>query len=1109
MKIVSAFFVAILLSAAWSLASAQQPRVHIPKSGSANVAPRARVASPQAALPAPSAQAAPIIENGRRCTTIDFEGVGNLAAIPAFDGISSPGWLGIIDADAGGTGNIAQEPSPQTTAFWLGGNPASRDIVMTNPASKVEFFYASAVSVTLQALDDEGNLLATAVGGGNFGAGTGDPTGNFNRWDALTVETQGNKIKTLRVSGNSNQTTIDNLKVCTSIGIAAVEMTQVIQQYQDLKDLKTSLTARREPPVPVVAGKPGVLRIYMERVGGVTDVTVKLTGVVSQTKALSLQPQCSPEQQRRQVNGCRSIDFYFTPPEGNWDITVDVLDGNGNVVEKHNLPFKSRKTKTLALKAVSICDATDAGGNWLCAPANALTNDLSLLRKIAPTNSVTAQVTNSVVRRDVASFADIGDWWPAAISDVNNLYGLFDTLSDLPGNRRTTYYGMIRPELPGGTGGMAHGIPGRAAGSRTSAIRLGVETASEVVAHEVGHTLGLKHTNTEAPITVASPPGCYSLAADSTTNWAFADNRIQSAARLEVGFDVGAQRPLLPENTFEVMSYCVPRWISPQRYKTALTTLGGGSVSTVSATSLAHSLKPIAGMTAQQALVFWTVSGSIVADEVLFDPLFNDVSQGSTDEGSGTHRIEVQNAAGDVLFSRFFTPSTPSSESETLDDEIEGPPSFFELIPVTAGAARIVVFNPANSVIGTLVLQGVKPTVVFSPPLFGTLSGSIDIGWNIVDSDSGNHTARIFYSPDNGITWSQIGNVSDSNSLLVDFDVLPGSNGAALVRISVSDGVNTGSVTSSPFSVTKKIPSDARIISPQANRAFPLESMIEFEASAYDVDDGVLDGAAVTWESSLDGLLGNGAYLALNSLHTGTHSITMRATDNDGNEATATTTIRVAGAAPTLDLVVTPLDALPTTCVEATVNPKPELRSVPLAVAEYSLDGGTSWTNIPLNRLPFKFIVPNSGFIHLIARAYDEAGQSIARDAKFFIDSPCFESGIPRLGGTIVSKGTSTPGVMFVDLSIKNTGKGLAKEIRINKAMFRTLAGTGTVTLNTTLSPAFPITLPNLTVGQSTTVRLFLNIPSKVTRFGITQDGSIQDTFGRPFQFSSTQAVMR
>ena len=138
-------------------ASAATPALHRPREA-ARAAPTARIAASAAAAAATAA--ATVIENGRQCSVIGFEGVGDLAAIPEFDGIASPGWLGIIDADAGGTGNFAQEPSPQTIAFWLGGDPGSRDIVMTNVASKVEFYYASAVGMTLQALDETGNEVA-------------------------------------------------------------------------------------------------------------------------------------------------------------------------------------------------------------------------------------------------------------------------------------------------------------------------------------------------------------------------------------------------------------------------------------------------------------------------------------------------------------------------------------------------------------------------------------------------------------------------------------------------------------------------------------------------------------------------------------------------------------------------------------------------------------------------------------------------------------------------------------------------------------------------------------------------------------------------------------
>jgi hypothetical protein len=1076
--------------------------------------PRGALAAPRAAAPAlPPAPRATVIENGRQCTVIDFEGVGNLAAIPVFDGISSPGWLGIIDADAGGSGNFAQEPSPQTIAFWLGGNPGSRDIVMTNKASKVEFFYASFVSVTMQALDEAGNVLATSVGAPNFNQGTGDPTGQFNRWDPLSVEADGNKIKTVRVTGNTNQTGIDNLKVCSTIGVEAVEMTQAIQQYQDLAALKASLAASREPPVPVVAGKTGVLRVYMRKVDAVTPVTIRLTGQVNQTRTVTLQPQCQPEDQRRERNGCKAVNFYFIPPEGNWDVNIKVLDATSKVLEEHDLPFKSRKTDALTLKAVSVCDAKNAAGAWLCAPANALAGKTTVLRKIAPTNSVTLNVTNSVVRRDTALYPNVVNWWVAAAKDANDLFGFFDTLAGLGGEHRT-YFGMVRPAVPGGIGGIAHGIPSHAALGRTSAIRLGVETAPEVVAHETGHTLGLRHTNNGAPA-AGAVPGCYNLAVDGGTDWPFADNRIQSAARLEVGFDVGALKPLAPETTFDIMSYCVPRWISPLRYKRALTALGGGNVAGASfgagdeAMALALPAPGPAPGSTPNALVdgvFWTVSGTIEAGAAVFDALFDDARRGPDDSGDGSHSIEVRSSGGAVLFTRRFTPAQAQTESSGGDDT--GPPTFFELIPFNAAAASIALLDPSGATLGVITLGGKAPAVAIQQPLGGTLSGLQDIVWQVTDPDSSSFTSKVYYSADQGASYAQIGKVEGALDLQADFDTLPGGNGSVLLKVVVSDGVNTGSATSPPLSVPKKAPQDVAILQPPDGAAFAPQALVELEGSAYDVDDGLLQGAAITWTSSLDGALGTGTVLGLTSLRSGTHMITMRATDKDGNTASAMSTVRVAGAAPGLDLLVAPLNTLPTTCVEATIVPHADPGGVGLALVEYSLDAGVSWRSVPLSRLPFKFRVPGSGFIHLIARVYDAAGQVTARDAKFFVDSACAQAGPPRVDGVLAAKGAAQPGVQFVDVALTNNGQGDALRLRLDGVAPRTLAGAGAVSYNSALSPALPLALPDLAPGASTTVRLYFNVPAGVSRFAVTETGSLQDSFGRAYKFSISQSVM-
>ena len=62
------------------------------------------------------------------------------------------------------------------------------------------------------------------------------------------------------------------------------------------------------------------------------------------------------------------------------------------------------------------------------------------------------------------------------------------------------------------------------------------------------------------------------------------------------------------------------------------------------------------------------------------------------------------------------------------------------------------------------------------------------------------------------------------------------------------------------------------------------DQTIVLEADAYDLDDGSLDGTNVLWRSSLDGSLGSGDTLPLETLnlHEGIHLVTATAVDNSG-----------------------------------------------------------------------------------------------------------------------------------------------------------------------------------------------------------------------------------
>lgn len=115
--------------------------------------------------------------------------------------------------------------------------------------------------------------------------------------------------------------------------------------------------------------------------------------------------------------------------------------------------------------------------------------------------------------------------------------------------------------------------------------------------------------------------------------------------------------------------------------------------------------------------------------------------------------------------------------------------------------------------------------------------------------------------------------------------------------------------------------------------------------------------------------------------------------------------------------------------------------------------------------------------------------------------------GQPRLSGAVIAKGVYSSGILFVDLKLTNTGTGNARNVKVNQILLRTLLGSGTVTLNTALSPAFPNLIGNLNVGASTTLRLYLNLPSTVSRFSLTENGAVQNVAGTGILYSVGQAV--
>jgi beta-lactam-binding protein with PASTA domain len=116
--------------------------------------------------------------------------------------------------------------------------------------------------------------------------------------------------------------------------------------------------------------------------------------------------------------------------------------------------------------------------------------------------------------------------------------------------------------------------------------------------------------------------------------------------------------------------------------------------------------------------------------------------------------------------------------------------------------------------------------------------------------------------------------------------------------------------------------------------------------------------------------------------------------------------------------------------------------------------------------------------------------------------------GIPRITGSTAGIGTDPSGAIYVNVVLTNTGTGNARDLIIKTLTFRTLSGTGTVTYDTVLSPALPLTIGNLNVGNAVTTKMYLNVPSTATRISITENGPVQDVLGTNYNYSTAEAVI-
>ena len=149
-------------------------------------------------------------------TVLDFEGIGDTQPVGDFyapEFVFSADTLAIIDSDAGGSGNIANEPSASTVMFFVNASNAVLN-VLNGFDTGFSFFYSSSTAATVNiwsGLDATGTLLGSIdLAPQNTTNCSGDPNGTFCNFTNIGTTFDGTAFS-IDFGGTANQTAYDNI----------------------------------------------------------------------------------------------------------------------------------------------------------------------------------------------------------------------------------------------------------------------------------------------------------------------------------------------------------------------------------------------------------------------------------------------------------------------------------------------------------------------------------------------------------------------------------------------------------------------------------------------------------------------------------------------------------------------------------------------------------------------------------------------------------------------------------------------------------------------------------------------------------------------------------
>lgn len=270
----------------------------------------------------------------------------------------------------------------------------------------------------------------------------------------------------------------------------------------------------------------------------------------------------------------------------------------------------------------------------------------------------------------------------------------------------------------------------------------------------------------------------------------------------------------------------------------------------------------------------------------------------SPQEPSGDLHLIVRGAGNAVLHDQQFayesehlTPHDNDVQraSQHVDHEDSTHVSLFNLrVPFPVGAITAEITHEGNVLWSNSVSPN-TPTVNVTAPNGGvyTATQTMTATWTSSDLDNDPLQYQLDYSADGGTTWLMVEPKATGNSFTFVPNFLPASNNAR-IRVRVSDGFNTTSATSNPFTLIPR-PPDAVILAPEGDEEYTEGEVIVLDGTSMTAN-GMGEGS-FTWKRG-NTVLGLTRTLTTTLNGIGVFTYTLQVTDY-GMTGTRSTTLTV------------------------------------------------------------------------------------------------------------------------------------------------------------------------------------------------------------------------